>query len=163
VPGLGAGGLFQLDVQWTLPFAAGLKGSYDTNFHEYTAGDLQAFFRWYFLQSFMPIARKYNFFVQGEGGIVFQREPIRTSKHEPYEVVPGLGGGLVVGTRISLKPNWYLEPYVRTGYPWLWGVGATVGWTFPFRYANQNGYELPGESRRDLTVIVVNYNGAPQW
>jgi hypothetical protein len=162
LPGLGLGGLFMLDVQWSPAFAAGLKGSYNTNFQEYTAWDGLALFRWYFLQSFAPFERTNNFFVQAEGGIVFQREPFATDKHDPYEVVQGWGGGLVIGTRISLKPSLYLEPYVRTGYPWLWGAGVLVGYTFHYRYAKQSG-SAPPRGMRDVRIIVVNYSETPKW
>jgi hypothetical protein len=158
--GIGAGGLVSMDLQWSPAFAAGLKGSYNINFDDYTAWDLQALFRWYFVQSFAPYPRRNNFFIQGEGGIVFQREPIATTTHAADEVVQGWGGGALIGTRFSLKPNLYIEPYVRAGYPWLWGAGVVIGYTFHYLYSTKNGSAAPG-TMRDAWIIVVNHSATP--
>jgi hypothetical protein len=38
-------------------------------------------------------------------------------------------GGLAAGWRITLKDNFYIEPFVRGGYPYGWGAGIMAGIT----------------------------------
>ena len=72
------------------------------------------FFRYYF-----PIPIAGSPFVQAEAGAVLF--------FEHGDVFPALLGGISTGWRLNLAGNWYIEPQLRGGYPFLWGLGVTVG------------------------------------
>jgi hypothetical protein len=39
-------------------------------------------------------------------------------------------GGLAFGCRFKLSRRFYMEPCLRTGYPFLWGAGLNFGFSF---------------------------------
>ncbi|MDR2662058.1 MAG: hypothetical protein LBC31_03575 [Treponema sp.] len=46
---------------------------------------------------------------------------------------PGAGGmsaGLSAGWRFLLRDRWYVEPYLRAGYPYIVGAGVSAGFRF---------------------------------
>jgi hypothetical protein len=46
---------------------------------------------------------------------------------------PGAGGisvGLSAGWRFLLSGRWYVEPYLRMGYPYITGAGVSAGYRF---------------------------------
>jgi hypothetical protein len=62
-----------------------------------------------------------NFFVQADiGAYLFLEEG---------EVTPMFNGGLRVGYRIPLG-SFYIEPYGRGGYPYIFGIGLAAGVKF---------------------------------
>jgi hypothetical protein len=46
-------------------------------------------------------------------------------------------GGLALGWRFVIGKNWYMEPAVRGGYPFIWGAGISIGLRFPERKMNK--------------------------
>jgi hypothetical protein len=94
-------------------FAAGMKAGYSYNFSGVGTLEMAALGRWYFLS-----LEKSRFFAQLELGmdLIF---------HEG-NTVPAFLGGLAFGWRIPLGV-WYLEPAVRGGYPYIWGLGLAFG------------------------------------
>jgi hypothetical protein len=80
-----------------------------------------AFFRWYFLRN-PKDSRRFNLFLQagaGAGIYYFYGEKAETS---PLF----LGEGLF-GIRMQLGKRFFIEPYIRGGYPSLWGAGIVIG------------------------------------
>jgi hypothetical protein len=45
------------------------------------------------------------------------------------ETYPAFAGGATVGYRIPLK-KFFIEPYVRLGYPYVAGFGFAAGYSF---------------------------------
>jgi hypothetical protein len=96
--------------------AAGLKFGFSHNFKKVMALEPELFARWYFLElSNMPL------FVQADMGatILTEAENIRLA----------VLGGITAGIHIPLE-NWYVEPYIRTGYPFIVGAGVSAGYLF---------------------------------
>jgi hypothetical protein len=48
-----------------------------------------------------------------------------------YDTAPLFLGEAVAGWRFSFG-NWYVEPYVRFGVPFIWGAGVSGGYKFDF-------------------------------
>jgi hypothetical protein len=43
---------------------------------------------------------------------------------------PSFLGALAAGWRINMGKNFFIEPVVRGGYPFLWSAGVTIGISF---------------------------------
>lgn len=73
-------------------------------------------FRWYI------ISENYTgLFLQADvGAYLFLNE----------EINPTITGGLRLGYCIPLGGSFYIEPYGRAGYPFVYGVGVTMGFRF---------------------------------
>jgi hypothetical protein len=95
-------------------FAVGAKAGISYNFNSLIAVEGEAFFRYSFLK-----AGRAAFFVQAGAGAV----PVFVSGE--YRRTLALGS-LAAGCRLALGA-FYLEPYVRSGYPHLWGAGLFFG------------------------------------
>jgi hypothetical protein len=69
---------------------------------------------------YLPL-KKHSLFIQAEAGgsILFE-------DRESFMV---FSGGLAAGWRITLKDNFYIEPFARGGYPFGWGAGIMTGIT----------------------------------
>jgi len=76
-----------------------------------------ALFRWYFLGK-----RHTGFFAQVDAGayLIFEND----------DFIPFILGGLRGGCRLPLGSMFYAEPYVRFGYPFIFGIGAIAGLRF---------------------------------
>ena len=108
---LGGGLSVLLDVSRDL--AAGIKTTFSYDFSTVGAWETAALFRYYLpLDTIGP-------FIQAEAGcIVF---------FEHGEVFPAFSGGVRTGWRFSFDRNWYVEPSIRGGYPFMWGAGIVAG------------------------------------
>ncbi|MDR3248886.1 MAG: hypothetical protein LBT39_08865, partial [Treponema sp.] len=80
----------------------------------------ELFGRWYF----------YDFGIKG-GGFFVQANlgaAVAIMEKNPR---PLFAAGFTGGFRLPLhKGDYYTEPYVRLGYPYLWGFGAKIGCRF---------------------------------
>ena len=120
---LGAGlyGMFVLpDWVKTGRFSAGVKLLYSTEFKRYGLFDTAVLFRWNFYDFTKVKSCDSGFFVQAEGGISLGWNG-KTAK--PF--VFGLGEG-TFGYRFAVK-NFFIEPYIRGGYPVIWAAGISGG------------------------------------
>ena len=111
--GVALGGAFQAGIDFTQPFALGLKAGFFNNFDTVTALEMLSIFRYYFPSKFRGP------FVQTELGAVIFYE-----FNKPY---PAFMGGLALGWRVNLGRIMYIEPSVKGGYPFAWGVGLMIG------------------------------------
>ena len=113
-----AGGVaLGIDVNLSHSLALGVTFTASYNFNKTIVMEPAALFRWYF-----PRQKAYaGFFVQADGGafLVFEKG----------EVIPIYAGGLRVGCRVPLG-SFYIEPYGRGGYPYVFGVGLAAGMRF---------------------------------
>jgi len=101
---------------------AGLSLLYAQDMENFIFLEALAHFRVYLLR-----ARNNNtgLFLQAEGGVVF-------FSYEKFETADNLApvGGLCAGWRFPLGKLWYIEPVIRGGYPYIYGVGLSGGIRF---------------------------------
>jgi hypothetical protein len=110
----GGGLLFGLEIDNRM--TAGIKTSFFTNMDTVNTMEGQALFRYYLS---LPVN---GVFLQAEAGVsVF---------FEQDEQFPAFMGGITAGWRIFPGARWYLEPGLRLGYPFIWGVGLGGGVRF---------------------------------
>lgn len=101
-------------------FSAGAKLLYSTGFKKYGMLDTALLFRWNFYDFAKLKTPDSGFFIQAEGGLSLGWNG-KASK--PF--VFALGEG-VFGYRFAIK-NFFIEPYVRGGYPVIWAAGISGG------------------------------------
>jgi hypothetical protein len=96
--------------------AAGVKFGFSHNFSNIMTLEPEVFARWYFLE-----LKNLPLFAQADLGasVIFE-------DGKPH---PAFLGGLSAGIRIPFKA-WYIEPCLRTGYPFIWGAGLSAGYRF---------------------------------
>ncbi|MFP3042973.1 hypothetical protein LQZ19_14250 [Treponema primitia] len=111
------GGSLGADYAIQPSFAAGIKGVINYNFNEIMVLESEVFFRWYFLR-----LNPGNIFIQGGLGasLIFADSLL----------YPKLLGGISGGIRIPFKSGFFLEPGGRLGYPFVFGIGITGGYSF---------------------------------
>jgi outer membrane protein OmpA-like peptidoglycan-associated protein len=105
-------------------FALGLN--LGLSFSEITVFETAGLFRWYFLQSIFPQADNLfphaeNVFLQADAGLW-----AGTKKGARFLA------GARVGIRLPLSKNFYVEPYARIGYPFMFGAGVAGGVRLPW-------------------------------
>jgi hypothetical protein len=120
---LGGGLSFGLDLNDI--FSAGAKAVLSSDMDTVTTLETAAFFRYYFTR-FLPLPVG-SLFAQAETGASFF--------FENGEGYPAFYGGLTAGWRYNMLEKFYLEPSLRVGYPFIWGVGLSAG----FRYDMRSG------------------------
>jgi hypothetical protein len=96
--------------------AAGIKFGFSHNLSHIMTLEPEIVARWYAWN-----VKNLSFFVQAGMGVSIIFED--TAAH------PAVLGGLAVGFRMPLT-QWYVEPYLRTGYPFIWGAGINAGYRF---------------------------------
>jgi hypothetical protein len=79
-----------------------------------------------FLRVYLPPGRHDGFFIQaGAGPCVFVRDaPMFPPK------ISSTSAGVILGWRFLLGSRWYVEPYLRAGYPYVAGAGVSTGFRF---------------------------------
>jgi hypothetical protein len=94
-------------------FSAGLKTGYSRNITNISTLEMAALGRWYFVSS-----EKSRFFAQLELGadLIFYEE----------RTIPAFLGGLILGCHFPIA-SWYVEPALRGGYPYIWGLSISFG------------------------------------
>ena len=111
----GAGLTF--DYNLSRLFALGLSVTANSNFNILTALEGAALFRWYFLS-----VNKLRFFAQADAGVFLYMET--------EEMAPMFLGGGRIGLRLPLGQSFYIEPFARGGYPFIYGAGVNAGIRF---------------------------------
>jgi len=130
------GALLGFDINFGASFAAGFNAIFSSNFTNFSVIEPAAFFRWYFLGKGHT-----GFFAQAEGGVFIIFE-------ESVSALPM--GGIRAGFRFPLGQKFYIEPYGRLGYPFLFGVGAIAGMRIP------DMSERRRTERREALVAELN-------
>jgi hypothetical protein len=112
--GIAAGGALTVALDINRYFSAGLKTGYFSNLDNLYVIENAVLFRFY------PIT-KIPLFLQADIGVSFLQEDDM--------FVPVFLGGLNAGWRFNIN-NFYIEPVVRGGYPFIWGAGLNIGMSF---------------------------------
>ena len=111
------GGVFTFNINFASIFAAGINVTVSYNFSSIIVIEPAALFRWYFLGS------NYNgWFLQTDLGafLVLEEE----------HIVPVFTGSLKGGIRLPFGETFFIEPYGRIGYPFMFGIGVLAGVKF---------------------------------
>ncbi|MDR2864486.1 MAG: hypothetical protein LBV68_02620, partial [Spirochaetaceae bacterium] len=119
--GWGAEAGFIVGYEVNQDLAFGIKGGYGNDFHgtDYFEGLLYG--RYY-----LPFKKEeFGLFAQvGIGGISFMEERKKKDAAVSTVVID-----ISLGARFPFG-DFYVEPYIRAGYPVFIGAGAVVGWRF---------------------------------
>jgi hypothetical protein len=110
------GGTASADYGIIPNLAAGIRFGFSHNFDQIMTLEPELFVRWYFWE-----LKGLFFFAQAGLGtaVIFEDKAAH----------PAVLGDIGVGLRIPLN-RWYVEPYLRTGYPFIWGAGLSAGYRF---------------------------------
>ncbi|MDR2020637.1 MAG: hypothetical protein LBQ14_07730 [Treponema sp.] len=99
--------------------AIGLKAAWFADTGELNTLEMAVFLRFY-----IPPRGGAGFFIQLDGGSSL------FSRGGGFSLPAGAGGvsaGLSAGWRFLLGRHWFVEPYLRAGYPYIAGAGASAG------------------------------------
>ena len=105
-----------LNYNLSYSFALGLNITGSTNFSGIAVLEPAASFRWY-ISGFND-----GFFAEADAGAYLVIEK--------GQVTPLFLGGLKGGYRFPLGFSFFIEPYGRIGYPFVFGIGVTAGVRF---------------------------------
>ena len=114
--GAAIGANLSLGVNLNSQFSLGIKTVFSSDIDAVTTLEPAAFFRYYLPFKFSGL------FAQAELGASFFFEDGKS--------YPAFQGGLSLGWRYYFIKNWYIEPAVRFGYPFVWGAGIIAGLSF---------------------------------
>lgn len=115
----GVGGILSVENRFGPIFAAGVNVSASYGWNNFIGVENRIFGRWYFVST-----KGVEFFFQGDAGLLITLQPL-----DPLKSRGAPSGGFTLGSRVSLPGGWYLEPYVRGGYPYIGGAGLLVGFS----------------------------------
>jgi len=99
----------------------GAKALYSNDFKKHHIFDAALLFRWNFYDFSKIKKRDSGFFIQLEGGAVFGLKENEPSKLFMYAL-----GEAAFGYRFTIN-NFFIEPYLRGGYPVIWAIGISGG------------------------------------
>lgn len=114
--GVALGGNLSGGVELDNQFSLGLKMALSSNMDTVTTLEPAVFFRYY-----LPLKLS-GLFAQAELGTAIYMEDNKS--------YPAFLAGLAFGWRYNVGKNWYIEPSIRGGYPFAWGVGFLAGMRF---------------------------------
>ena len=122
--GTGLYTLFMLPLKLKIGhLSLGAKALYSNDFKKHHIFDAALLFRWNFYDFSKIKERDSGFFIQLEGGAVFGlKEKRETSKLFMYAL-----GEAAFGYRFTIN-NFFIEPYLRGGYPVIWAIGISGGY-----------------------------------
>ncbi|MDR2102227.1 MAG: hypothetical protein LBP43_06620, partial [Treponema sp.] len=101
-----------VDYGITRFLSAGIKWGFSQNFYQVQAFEPEAFIRFY--------AGSFLFFQADMGASITLKD------YQPYLFILG---GITAGVRVPVD-HWYVEPYIRGGYPFMAGAGVSAGYRF---------------------------------
>jgi hypothetical protein len=108
------------DKQVLTHFGLGFMFTISSDFGTFTSMEPEVFGRWYFLDMGIP-----------GGGLFLQEDMGIRLRSDNFEMSPAFLGGLSLGFRYAFKyQDYYIEPYIRGGFPFLFGVGLRGGVRF---------------------------------
>jgi outer membrane protein OmpA-like peptidoglycan-associated protein/TolB-like protein len=145
---------FGFDYNINSLFAVGAIQS--LSFSDIIALETSGLFRWYFLQ---------NVFLQADAGL--------WTNGEDFMFLIGARSGV----RLPVSRNFYVEPYARVGYPFMFGAGVAGGFRLPFIKSGDpiggmtprgRGTEKTNETKaatfaEQVTAIVQEYKDERIW
>lgn len=120
--GAGLYTLFMLPLKLKIGhLSLGAKALYSNDFKKHHIFDAALLFRWNFYDFSKIKERDSGFFIQLEGGAVFGLKEREPSKLFMYAL-----GEAAFGYRFTIN-NFFIEPYLRGGYPVIWAIGISGG------------------------------------
>ena len=120
--GTGLYTLFMLPLKLKIGhLSLGAKALYSNDFKKHHIFDAALLFRWNFYDFSKIKERDSGFFIQLEGGAVFGLRESEPSKLFMYAL-----GEAAFGYRFTIN-NFFIEPYLRGGYPVIWAIGISGG------------------------------------
>jgi len=120
--GTGLYTLFMLPLKLKIGhLSLGAKALYSNDFKKHHIFDAALLFRWNFYDLSKIKERDSGFFIQLEGGAVFGLKESEPSKLFMYAL-----GEAAFGYRFTIN-NFFIEPYLRGGYPVIWAIGISGG------------------------------------
>ena len=120
--GTGLYTLFMLPLKLKIGhLSLGAKALYSNDFKKHHIFDAALLFHWNFYDFSKIKKRDSGFFIQLEGGAVFGLKEREPSKLFMYAL-----GEAAFGYRFTIN-NFYIEPYLRGGYPVIWAIGISGG------------------------------------
>ncbi|WP_427193539.1 hypothetical protein KP615_08695 [Treponema denticola] len=120
--GTGLYALFMLPLKLKIGhLSLGAKALYSNDFKKHHIFDAALLFRWNFYDLSKIKERDSGFFIQLEGGAVFGLKESEPSKLFMYAL-----GEAAFGYRFTIN-NFFIEPYLRGGYPVIWAIGISGG------------------------------------
>ena len=123
--GTGLYTLFMLPLKLKIGhLSLGAKALYSNDFKKHHIFDAALLFRWNFYDFSKIKERDSGFFIQLEGGAVFGLKESEPSKLFMYAL-----GEAAFGYRFTIN-NFFIEPYLRGGYPVIWAIGISGGYQF---------------------------------
>jgi hypothetical protein len=120
--GWAMGRAIAVDFQPFTHIILGVTLTVSDDFSRYTAIEPAVLVRWY-----LPFLQPKNggFFVQGDAGMS------TIIGFYDRDVTPRFLGGLTAGFRFPFKGgDYYAEPFIKSGYPFLFGAGVRFGCRF---------------------------------
>jgi hypothetical protein len=118
--GYALGRSVSLDFQIFKYIVNGVTLTISDDFGIFTVIEPEVFGRWYFKDFGFKGG---GFFIQADLGVSLVIEASETKPH--------ILGGLTAGFRYPfLGGDYYVEPFIKSGYPFIWGAGARVGCRF---------------------------------
>lgn len=122
--------------------AAGLRAGYGSERYDVSVFEAMAFGRYYFINT--PI--KKPIFIQLGGGLALLMEGARK--------VPAPLGDVAIGVRFPLK-KFYIEPYLRGGWPTGMGLGVTIGYRFELKKRPLQFFDKPDVEKTPDGVVYL--------
>ena len=120
--GTGLYTLFMLPLKLKIGhLSLGARTLYSNDFKKHHIFDAALLFRWNFYDFLKIKKRDSGFFIQLEGGAVFGLKENEPSKLFMYAL-----GEAAFGYRFTIN-NFFIEPYLRGGYPVIWAIGISGG------------------------------------
>ena len=120
--GAGLYTLFMLPLKLKIGhLSLGARTLYSNDFKKHHIFDTALLFRWNFYDFSKIKKRDSGFFIQLEGGAVFGLKENEPSKLFMYAL-----GEAAFGYRFTIN-NFFIEPYLRGGYPVIWAIGISGG------------------------------------
>jgi len=111
------GAALAFDYALPFSFAIGVSFTASNNFSGIAVMEPAALLRRYFSKN-------------GNSGLFLQADAGAFLIFEDGKIIPLFMGGLRGGFRLPLKSSFYIEPYGRAGYPFVFGIGVLTGIRF---------------------------------
>jgi hypothetical protein len=121
--GMGVGGILAAEYRFTDRIGAGIR--YNTTYMLFgqVSFEFTLFGRWYF----KPFGKKQSQFVLDLSGSA----ALPILRGNVAHVTPSFN--ILGAWRLPLGQRWFLEPYMRASYPFIFTAGAMLGYRFPAR------------------------------
>lgn len=151
VDGLSFGFIIEPKIPLTSSLMLGSKNAINFSTDGIIALETQVFLRWNFL-TFNLFDRDINAFIQGGLGFLGAiKGPY--NRFDPRDTRSSLLADFTAGITIPLTSSLNIEPSVRFGYPFIFGLSVTAGYKFPLPQKTEY-IERPGAAAATANEII---------